>query len=213
MEENIHVIKSTLITIGKSLIVGLAILFIISKFGGCDNSVITPKHDNIQYFEKMKSDSVLISKLTIKQKEDSLKVIVSKHSEDSLKVIADKYTGLYKGSAKKVRELIALGICDTVEVKVALNDCDSVIKSKDNLISQKDSTYDKVQEELITVKEELTISKSMVVTAQTIIKNQEEDYKLLEKDSKKALRKQKAKTIGVIILASIAEVLTIFGLK
>ena len=34
----------------------------------------------------------------------------------------------------------------------------------------------------------------MVVTAKTIIKNQAEDYKTLEKESKKALRKQKVKT-------------------
>ena len=94
-----------------------------------------------------------------------------------------------------------------------INACDSLIKSKDALISQKDSTYNRVQEELSTVKEELVVSKSMVVTAQTIIKNQADDYKTLEKESKKALRKQKVKTVGVIILATITEVLTIFALK
>jgi hypothetical protein len=94
-----------------------------------------------------------------------------------------------------------------------MNDCDSTIKSKNNLLAQKDSTNKSVNEELSTVKEELVISKGMVVTAQTIIKNQAEDYKTLEKESKKALRKQKIKTIGAIIVASITEVLTIFALK
>jgi len=209
----ITVIKHWLSIIGKGVVILLAIAFIFSKFGGCDNKIIEDKHDNSQYFAKMKSDSMTIIRLMQERYDDSLKVLVSKRSEDSLKVIADKNEKLYRNSAKKVRELIALGICDTVVVKVALNDCDSTIKSKDKLLAQKDSTYNRVQEEMATVKEELGISKSMVATAQTIIKNQAEDYKTLEKDSKKALRKQKVKTVGVIILATITEVLTIFALK
>jgi hypothetical protein len=53
----------------------------------------------------------------------------------------------------------------------------------------------------------------MVASARIILKNQAEDYKILEKKSKKALRKQKIKTIGAIIVASITEVLTIFALR
>jgi len=204
-----YVAKTTL----KVAVTVLAFLFILTKCGGCDNNIIVPKPDNSQYFAKMKSDSLKIVKLEEKQKQDSLKTIASKQSEDSIKAVADKYTKLYKNSSKKVRELLAMGICDTVEITVALNNCDSTIKSKDNLLAQKDSTNKSINEELSTVKEELGISKGMVVTAKTIIKNQAEDYKALEKTSKKALRKQKAKTIGVIILASIVEVLTIFGLK
>jgi hypothetical protein len=145
--------------------------------------------------------------------QDSLNTIASKRSEDSIKVIADKNEKLYRSSSKRVRELLARGICDTILIKIAMNDCDSTIKSKNNLLAQKDSTNKSVNEELSTVKEELVISKGMVVTAQTIIKNQAEDYKTLEKESKKALRKQKIKTIGAIIVASITEVLTIFALK
>lgn len=197
----------------KGIVILLALAFIFSKFGGCDNKIIEDKHDNSQYFAKMKSDSMTIVNLMQERYEDSLKTLASKRSEDSLKVLADKNERLYRGSAKKVRELIALGICDTVVVKVALNDCDSTIKSKDKLMAQKDSTYNKAQEEMADVKQELGISKSMVVTAQTIIKNQADDYNALEKDSKKALRKQKVKTFGAIFLATLTEVLTIFALK
>lgn len=197
----------------KGIIILLALAFIFTRFGGCDNNITIEKHDNSQYFAKMKSDSLIIVSLMEKQYQDSLKTVASKRSEDSLKVIADKNEKLYRNSSKKVRELLSRGICDTLLVVETINACDSVIKSKDALISQKDSTYNRVQEELSTVKEELVVSKSMVVTAQTIIKNQAEDYKTLEKESKKALRKQKFKTIGVIIIASITEVLTIFALK
>lgn len=206
-------IKHWLGLIGKGIVILLALAFIFTRLGGCDNNITVEKHDNSQYFAKMKSDSLIIVSLMEKQYQDSLKTVASKRSEDSLKVIADNNEKLYRNSSKKVRELLARGICDTLLVVETINACDSVIKSKDALISQKDSTYNRVQEELSTVKEELVVSKSTVVTAQTIIKNQAEDYKNLEKDSKKALRKQKVKTIGAIILASIVEGLTIFALK
>lgn len=197
----------------KGIIILLALAFIFTRFGGCDNNITVEKHDNSQYFKKMKSDSLIIVSLMEKKYQDSLKTVASKLSEDSLKVVADKNYILYRNSSKKVRELLSKGIYDTVLVVETINACDSVIKSKDDLIAQKDSTYNRVQEELSTVKEELGVSKSMVVTAQTIIKNQADDYKTLEKESKKALRKQKVKTVGVIILATITEVLTIFALK
>lgn len=197
----------------KGIVILLALAFIFTRFGGCDNNIVVEKHDNSKYFAKMKSDSLLIIGLMEKQYQDSLNTLASKRSEDSIKVIADRNEKLYRGSAKKVRELISRGICDTVLVEVALNDCDSTIKSKDSLIAQKDSTYNRVQEELSTVKEELSVSKGMVVTAQTTIKNQAEDYKTLEKESKKALRKQKAKTILSNVFWGLAEALTIFGLK
>lgn len=206
-------IKYIIKTILKGLVLLLAFLFVLKQCGGCDNNIEIVKSDNTQYFAKMKSDSLFIVCLMEKQYQDSLKSIASKHSEDSLKTIADKYTNLYRVSAKKVRELIALGICDTVVVKTVLNDCDSTIKSKDSLIAQKDSTNKSVNEELITAKEINVILKSDVSTAKTIIKNLSGDYKELEKESKKSLRKQKFKTIGVIILATITEVLTIFALK
>jgi hypothetical protein len=206
-------IKHSLITIAKGIVILLAVLFVIRWFGCSNDEVEVKTYDNSQYFAKMKSDSMTIVNLMQERYEDSLKTLASKRSEDSIKVIADKNEKLYKGFAKRVRELIALGICDTVVVKVALNDCDSTITSKNKLIAQKDSTYEKVNKELTTVKEELSINKEMVTTAKTIIKNQEDDYKALGKDSKKALRKEKAKTIGAIILASVVEVLTIFSLK
>lgn len=206
-------IKHSLITIGKAVVILLALAFIFSKFGGCDADVEVPKTDNSKYFDKMKSDGLLIVDLMEKQYQDSLKTLASERSEDSIKVVADKYNGLYKGSAKKVRELIALGICDTVYIKVALNDCDSTIKSKNSLIAQKDSTNKSIKEEMSTVKEANTVLQSDVTAAKTVIKNQDNDYKALEKESNKSLKKQKRKTIGAIILASIIEGLTIFGLK
>jgi hypothetical protein len=206
-------IKHSLITIGKGIVILLALAFIFTRFGGCDNKIEVVKNDNSQYFAKMKSDSMTIVNLMQERYNDSLKTLASKRSEDSIKVIADKNERLYRSSSKRVRELLARGICDTVVIKVALNNCDSTIKSKDVLLAQKDSTNKSVNEELSTVKEELGVSKGMVATAQTIIKNQAEDYKTLEKESKKALRKQKFKTVGVIILATLTQFLTIFALK
>jgi predicted RND superfamily exporter protein len=206
-------IKHSLITIGKGIIILLALTFIFTRFGGCDNKIEVAKTDNSQYFAKMKSDSMTIINLMQERYEDSLKTLASKRAEDSIKVVADKNEKLYRSSSKRVRELLARGICDTTLIQVAFNDCDSTIKSKDNLLAQKDSTNKSINEELGTVKEELGISKSMVATAQTIIKNQAEDYKVLEKDSKKALRKQKVKTVGVIILATLTQFLTIFALR
>jgi predicted RND superfamily exporter protein len=206
-------IKHSLITIGKGIVTLLALAFIFTRFGGCDNKIEVAKTDNSQYFAKMKSDSMIIINLMQERYEDSLKTLASKRAEDSIKVVADKNEKLYRSSSKRVRELLARGICDTTLIQVAFNDCDSTIKSKDSLLAQKDSTNKSINEELGTVKEELGISKSMVAMAQTIIKNQAEDYKILEKESKKVLRKQKIKTIGAIIVASITEVLTIFALR
>jgi predicted RND superfamily exporter protein len=197
----------------KGIIILLALAFIFTRFGGCHNSITVEKHDNSQYFKKMKSDSLIIVSLMEKKYQDSLKTVASKRSEDSIKVIADRNEKLYKSLSKKIKALFIKGICDTVLVIETIDACDSVIKSKDALISQKDSTYNRVQEELSTVKEELGVSKSMVVTAQTIIKNQAEDYKTLEKDSKKALRKQKVKTFLSNAFWGLAEALTIFALK
>ena len=206
-------IKHSSITIGKGIIILLALAFIFTRFGGCDNKIEVAKTDNSRYFAKMKSDSMTIINLMQERCNDSLKTLASKRAEDSIKVVADKNEKLYRNSSKRVRELLARSICDTVLIEVAMNDCDSTIKSKDALLAQKDSTNKSVNEELSTVKEELGVSKGMVSTAQTIIKNQAEDYKTLEKESKKALRKQKVKTVGVIILATLTQFLTIFTLK
>ena len=209
----IALVKHSLITIGKGIVILLALAFIFTRFGGCDNKIEVTKNDNSQYFAKMKSDSMIIINLMQERYEDSLKTLASKRAEDSIKVIADKNERLYRNSSKRVRELLALGICDTLLVIETINACDSTIKSKDALLAQKDSTNKSVNEELSTVKEELGISKGMMASAQTIIKNQAEDYKNLEKKSKKALRKQKVKTVGVIILATLTQFLTIFALK
>jgi len=208
--------KSTAKHIGELILKGIVILFailFIFRWFGCGEEVIVPKTDNSQYFAKMKSDSMIIVSLMEKQYQDSLNTLASKRSEDSIKVIADKKEKLYRNSSKRVRELLARGICDTVLINVAFNDCDSTIKSKDALLAQKDSTNKSVNEELSTVKEELGISKGMVATAQTIIKNQDDDHKALEKESKKQLRKQKFKTIITIIGGVVVEALTIFALK
>jgi hypothetical protein len=210
---SLDTIKYILSVTLKVIVVTLAFLFILTKCGGCDSKIVVPKHDNSALFAKMKSDSIKIIKLEEEQKQDSLKTIASKQSEDSIKVVADKYTKLYKNSSKRVRDLLARGICDTVEITIALNNCDSTIESKDRLLAQKDSTYESINEELINVKEQNGILKSEVKTAKTIISNQAEDYKTLEKTSKKELRKQKIKTIGVIVVSALVEALTIFALK
>jgi hypothetical protein len=211
--ENLTVIKYSLITGAKFITLLLALLFVVTKCGGCDSHIVTPKTDNTNLFAKMKSDSIAIVGLMESRYRDSLKTIASKHSEDSIKKVSDNYAKLYRGSAKKVRELIALGICDTVEIKVALNDCDSTIKSKDVLIAQKDSTCKSINKQLVTAKQELIVTKEIIDISKIVIKNKDDDYKALEDSSKKELRKQKAKTIGAIIIASITEVLTILALK
>ena len=185
-------------------------LFIFNK---CSDKQTVDIIDNAKYFDKLKSDSLLIVELTNKRHQDSINVLHSKIKEDSLRVISDKYHSLYNNSSKKVRELLKLGICDTVLIEVVMNDCDSTIKSKDKLLAQKDSTNTKLGIELNTTKEELNVSKGMVVAAKTIIANQETNYKTLEESSKKEMKKQKRKTIGAIIIASVTEVLTIFALK
>ena len=74
----------------KGIIILLALAFIFTRFGGCDNNITVEKHDNSQYFAKMKSDSLIIVSLMEKQYQDSLKTVASKRSEDSIKVIADR---------------------------------------------------------------------------------------------------------------------------
>lgn len=197
----------------QGVVVLLACLFVFRYCGGCDNNIEVKKSNNDSLFLVMRYDSLLSVKLMETSYQDSLNTLASKHKEDSLKTLIVKFEGLYRKSSKAVREQIAEGICDTNLVKIALNDCDSSNVSKDRLIAQKDTTIERLETELEDTKQDLAVNKGMVVFARTIIKNQADDYKELEKESKKALRKQKIKTIGVIILATLTEVLTIFALK
>lgn len=209
----IALIKHSIITIGKVLVIVLALLYIISKFGGCKDKIIVDQIDNSSLIAKMKSDSLLIVKFKEKRTLDSIAIVESKHKEDSLKKVKDKYAYLYHNACKVVYDQIHAGICDTVSVKLAIKQCDSVIVSFNGLVAQKDTTIKRLEVEVYNVKQENIVLKDMVSSAQTIIKNQAEDYKTLEKESKKALRKQKVKTVGVIILATLTEALTIFALK
>lgn len=206
-------VKYSLITIGKVIIVILAVLFIISKFGRCDNKIQVAKIDNSQYFAKMKADSIKSIANNNKILALEAKLVVKERLEDSLVTLANNTQKKADKSAKTVRDLIKKGVCDTAKVLIALNDCDSVKQADNRALVSKDSTNQVLREENKVLKEDNALQKGMVSTAQTIIKNQAEDYKVLEKDSKKALRKQKFKTVGVIILATITEVLTIFALK
>lgn len=197
----------------KGIVITLACLFVFRYCGGCDNHIVAPKTDNSHLFAKMKSDSLIIVSLMEKSYQDSLKVHASKLKEDSLIEIKDKFEVLYRKSSKVVREEMSEGILDTNSVKVALNDCDSLNISNQKVISQKDSTNNALSAELETVKEEKVVLTSENETARIIINNLMNDNKSLEKESKKALRRQKIKTIGVIILATLTEALTIFALK
>jgi len=209
----VSVIKHSLITIGKGIVMLLALAFIFTRFGGCDNNITVEKHDNSIYFAKMKADSIKSLANDIKIKVLEAKLAIKERTEDSLVTLAYNTQKKADKSAKTVRDLIKKGVCDTVEVLIALNDCDSVKQADNRVLASKDSTNQVLREENTTLKEDNVLQKGMVDAARIILKNQAEDYKTLEKESKKALRKQKIKTIGAIIVASITEVLTIFALK
>jgi hypothetical protein len=206
-------IKHSLITIGKGIVILLALAFIFTRFGGCGNKIQIAKTDNSQYLAKMKADSIKSLANDIKIKSLEAKLAVKERSEDSLVTLAYDNQKKADKSAKTVRDLIKKGVCDTVEVLIALNDCDSVKQADNRALASKDSTNQVLKEENIILKEDNVLQKGMVASARIILKNQAEDYKILEKKSKKALRKQKIKTIGAIIVASITEVLTIFALR
>lgn len=206
------VVKHWLGVIGKGLIILFALLFIFRLFG-CGEEVIVSKTDNSQYFAKMKSDSIKSLANDIKIKSLEAKLAIKERSEDSLVKLAYNTQKKADRSAKTVRDLIKKGVCDTVEVLIALNDCDSVKQADNRAMASKDSTNQVLRDENKVLKEDNDLQKGMVTAARIILKNQADDYKALEKSSKKALRKQKIKTIGVIILATLTEALTIFALK
>ena len=206
-------VKHSLITICKGIVILLALAFIFTRFGGCDNKIQIAKTDNSIYFAKMKADSIKSLANDIKIKSLEAKLAVKERSEDSLVTLAYNTQKIADKSAKKVRDLIKKGVCDTVEVLIALNDCDSVKQADNRAMASKDSTNNVLKEENSILKEDNILQKGMVSAARIILKNQSDDYKSLEKESKKALRKQKIKTIGVIILATLTEALTIFALK
>ena len=192
--------------LNKILILIITILVVIIMLPKCSEKPIkidTSKSDSLLL--KIKNDSMLIAKLTDKQKIDSLRVLASKHKEDSIKSIADKYASMHKISSKKVRELLAKGIVDTALVEVALNDCDSTINKKDILIAQKDSTYKAVNEELSTVKEALTICNEVNKIAKNVISNNDAVYDAKEK----ALKKKSKRNIVYSFLIGIGSGLLI----
>ncbi len=197
----------------KWIVITLACLFLFRYCGGCDNHIIAPKTDNSIYFAKMKADSIKSLANDIKIKSLEVKLAIKERSEDSLVKLAYVTQKKANKSANTVRDLIKKGVCDTVEVLIALNDCDSVKQADNRVMASKDSTNQVLRDENKVLKEDNDLQKGIVTAARIILKNQADDYKSLEKESKKVLRRQKAKTIGVIILASIVEGLTIFGLR
>ena len=54
----IALIKHSLITIGKGIVILLALAFIFTRFGGCDDKIEVVKTDNSMYFAKMKADGI-----------------------------------------------------------------------------------------------------------------------------------------------------------
>lgn len=182
-----------------AIVLILALLFVLTKCGGCDNKIEVVKTDNTALFAKIKSDSLELLKLNDK-------LVTSEAKTDSLMNAKGKAATSYSNSSKGVRDDIKKGKCDTVKVNIALNDCDSLNKVNDRIISQKDSTE-------TTLKEANKLLTEDNATLKIVVKNLSGDYKALEKTSKKALRKQKFKTVVAIIGGVIVEVLTIFALK
>lgn len=206
-------VKHSMITIGKGIVILLALAFIFTRFGGCDNKIEVAKTDNTIYFAKMKADSIKSLANDIKIKSLEAKLAIKERAEDSLVTLAYNAQKKADKSAKTVRYLIKKGVCDTVEVLIALNDCDSVKQADNRALVSKDSTNQALRDENIVLKEDNVLQKGMVESARIILKNQAEDYKTLEKESKKALRKQKAKTILANVFWGLVEGLTIFALK
>jgi hypothetical protein len=196
----IAVVKHGAITIGKGIVVILAFLFILTKCGGCDSKpVIAEKHNNDSLFARIKADSLKFAELEKQLVASEAKT----KATDSLKVKAEAN---YASAKKKLREGFKKGICDTVEVEVFIAKCDSVIEANHEVIAQRDTT-------IKILKEEVKQQADMLDASRTVIKNQDEDYKELEKASKKALRRQKWITRLVIIGDAVKDALLIFALK
>ena len=80
-----------------------------------------PTKQNVDYFSHdcdMRND--------IKIKALEAKLSINERAEDSLVKLAYNAQKKADKSAKAVRDLIKKGVCDTAEVLIALNDCDSV---------------------------------------------------------------------------------------
>lgn len=192
-------VKYSLITIAKVLVILLAILFVLTKCGGCGDKIESIKTDNSHLLAKIKIDSLKLVVLETKLHNSEFK-------NDSLTVVKEKVKLVYLKSSKDVRNEIKQGICDTVKVLIALNDCDSLIKSDSTLLAIKDTT-------IKILKQTLDVQKDVIDINNEIIVNKDKDYTELEKSSKKALRKQKFKTVVTIVGTVIIEALTIFALK
>lgn len=194
------VLKHFLVIGAKALIVALAFLFILTKCGGCDNK--------IKFADNHVNDSLnkLINLSAIKVKQLESYLTLEKAKSDSLTAVKGKVEIRYAKSSKSVREDIKEGFCDTSKVLIALNDCDSLVKENNSLLSTKDSIIN-IQDRIIGEQA------SMVDASRTIINNQRDEIIENEKIAKKALRRQKFKTIGVITVAAIGQVLTILALK
>ncbi len=197
----------------KGIVITLACLFVFRYCGGCDNNIEVTKTDNSIYFAKMKADSIKSLEKDRKMLALEVKLAIKERSEDSLVKLAHKNQNKADKSAKTVRDLIKKGVCDTVEVLIALNDCDSVKQADNRAMASKDSTNQVLRDENITLKEDNVLQKGMVESARIILKNQSDDSKVLEKESKKQLRIQKFKTVVAIIGGVVIEALTIFALK
>lgn len=194
------VLKHFLVIGAKGLIVILAFLFVLTKCGGCSN--------DLKFADNHVNDSLnkLINFSAIKVKQLESYLTLEKAKSDSLTTLNSKLVKRYKSASKNVRNSVKEGVCDTVEVLIALNACDSVIYSNNKLLSTKDSIIN-IQDRIIGEQA------SMVDASRTIINNQRDEIIENEKIAKKALRRQKFKTIGVITVATIGQVLTIFALK
>jgi len=192
-------IKYSLITIAKVLVILLAILFVLTKCGGCGDKIQISETDNSHLLAKIKIDSLKLVVLETKLHNSEFK-------NDSLTVVKEKVKLVYLKSSKGVRNEIKQGNCDTVKVLIALNDCDSLIKSDSTLLAVKDTT-------IKILKQTIDVQKDVIDINNEIIVNKDKDYTELEKSSKKALRKQQFKTVIAIVGAIIIEALTIFALN
>jgi hypothetical protein len=199
--------------IGKAIILILALICIVQNCSGDKVEVDTKMTDTSVYFAKMKADSIKYLALEKKYAEKELEVIASKHREDSLKKVSDKNYKSYVAAKNGVKDDFGRGICDTVKIKEAFNQCDTVISGKDREIAQKDTTINKLEDEKKIWSDQKEALKGEVEAARTIIKVQADDNKALQKEIKHTKRKHKIKTVLATIGVALENALLIFALK
>lgn len=195
------------------LIVILAALLWFSNCSGEKETVEYKKGNYDSLLVKIKSDSIQLIILKEKSIQDSLKTAASEHKTDSIEKVKDKFVYLYNKTQKVVLTQLSVGICDTNLIKETFHYCDSTITSAKNESSQKDTTIASLKSEVGGLKEQLKVSNGMVEASRIILKGQSTDLKALEKEIIDVKKKNKRRTVGIIILDVLKDIGLIFALK